>query len=48
MNFYSFCIVNGKYPFANQDELIDPEIGSLALENMKELYALIDPKFSLQ
>lgn len=45
MNFYSFCIVHGKYPFANQTEVIDTEIGIKALETMKELYDLIDPRF---
>jgi multiple sugar transport system substrate-binding protein len=45
MNFYSFCIIHGKYPFTNQSSLIDPEIGCRALETMKELYSLIDPRF---
>lgn len=45
MNFYSFCIVHGKYPFTNQDQIIESEIGCKALETMKELYSLIDPRF---
>lgn len=45
MNFYSFCIIHGKYPFSNQLALIENEIGLKALETMKELYSLIDPRF---
>ncbi|OYU54781.1 MAG: ABC transporter substrate-binding protein [Chitinophagaceae bacterium BSSC1] len=45
MNFYSFCILHGKYPFTNQSILIDNEIGCKALETMKELYSLLDPRF---
>ena len=45
MNFYSFCIVHGKYPFTQQTTLIDTAIGVKALDTMKELYSLIDPRF---
>jgi multiple sugar transport system substrate-binding protein len=45
MNFYSFCIVQGKYPFISQDELIDMQTGCQALESMKQLYSLIDQRF---
>ncbi len=45
MNFYSFCIIHGKYPFANQTAIIDTQIGIKALETMKELYSLVDPQF---
>ncbi len=44
MNFYTFCIVHGKEPFANEDKVIDKETGSAAIETMKELYSLIDKK----
>ena len=44
MNFYTFCIAHGKEPFQNEDEVIDNETGSLAIETMKELYSLIDKK----
>jgi multiple sugar transport system substrate-binding protein len=44
MNFYMFCIANGKEPFPNNDEVIDTETGLLALEAMRELYSLVDRK----
>ena len=44
MNFYTFCIANGKEPFQNDFEVTDRETGSLAIENMKELYSLVDKK----
>jgi multiple sugar transport system substrate-binding protein len=44
MNFYMFCIANGKEPFANEEKVIDEETGVKALDTMKELYSLIDKK----
>ena len=44
MNFYTFCIANGKEPFQNDFEVTDRETGLLAIENMKELYSLVDKK----
>jgi multiple sugar transport system substrate-binding protein len=44
MNFYMFCIANGKEPFANEEKVIDEETGLKALDTMKELYSLIDKK----
>jgi multiple sugar transport system substrate-binding protein len=44
MNFYMFCIANGKEPFANDEEVIDEATGLQALETMKELYSLVDKK----
>ena len=44
MNFYTFCIAHGNKPFQNEDEVIDSEAGSLAIETMKELYSLVDKK----
>jgi multiple sugar transport system substrate-binding protein len=44
MNFYSFCIAHGNAPFANDEEVIDEETGLLAIEAMKELYALVEKK----
>ncbi len=45
MNFYSFCIIHGKYPFTNQLSFIENEIALKALETMKDLYSLIDARF---
>lgn len=45
MNFYSFCIARGAAPFTGEDEVVDRETGVAALEMMRELYALIDPRF---
>lgn len=45
MNFYSFCIVQGKEPFQSAEELIDTETGVNAIETMKELYSRIDSRF---
>ncbi len=42
MNFYTFCIANGKEPFQNDDEIIDKATGIKAIETMKELYSLVD------
>jgi multiple sugar transport system substrate-binding protein len=44
MNFYMFCIAHGKEPFANDEEVIDNEIGLRALETMQEFYSLLDKK----
>jgi multiple sugar transport system substrate-binding protein len=44
MNFYMFCIANGKEPFANEEEVIDEETGLKALDTMKELYSLVDKR----
>ncbi|MDB5193636.1 MAG: carbohydrate transporter substrate-binding protein family [Segetibacter sp.] len=44
MNFYMFCIAHGTQPFANEDEVIDEEIGLLALETMRELWGAVDKK----
>ena len=42
MYFYTFCIGHGKEPFRNEQEIIDKETGTNAIETMKELYSLID------
>lgn len=44
MNFYMFCIANGKEPFLNEEEVIDTETGIKALETMQQLYSLLDKK----
>jgi multiple sugar transport system substrate-binding protein len=44
MNFYMFCIAHGKEPFANTEEVIDPETGLQALNTMREFYSLLDKK----
>jgi multiple sugar transport system substrate-binding protein len=44
MNFYMFCIANGKEPFLNDGEVIDFETGLKALGSMRELYSLLDKK----
>jgi multiple sugar transport system substrate-binding protein len=44
MNFYMFCIAYGKEPFLHEEEVIDKETGSAALEMMRELYSLVDKK----
>jgi multiple sugar transport system substrate-binding protein len=44
MNFYSFCIAHGHAPFVSEEKVIDTETGLLAIEAMKELYALVDKK----
>ncbi|RXK57979.1 extracellular solute-binding protein [Lacibacter luteus] len=44
MNFYTFCIANGKEPFQNEEEVIDAATGILAIETMKELYSVVDKK----
>jgi multiple sugar transport system substrate-binding protein len=42
MNFYMFCIAQGKEPFASDKEVIDEETGIQALMTMRELYSKID------
>jgi multiple sugar transport system substrate-binding protein len=44
MNFYTFCIVHGKEPFQNLDEVVDGQTGVQAIETMKVLYSLVDKK----
>jgi multiple sugar transport system substrate-binding protein len=44
MNFYTFCIAQGIEPFQSEEEVIDKATGIAAIENMKELYTLIDRK----
>jgi multiple sugar transport system substrate-binding protein len=44
MNFYTFCIANGKEPFQSEDEVIDDATGIKAIETMKQLYSLVDRK----
>ncbi|MES2892946.1 MAG: extracellular solute-binding protein [Bacteroidota bacterium] len=44
MNFFMFCIANGKEPFQNKDEVIDVSTGTAALLMMQELYRRVDPK----
>ncbi|HEY6505391.1 MAG TPA: extracellular solute-binding protein [Chitinophagaceae bacterium] len=44
MNFYTFCIAHGKEPFASEEEVTDKETGLLAIDTMKELYALVGKK----
>jgi multiple sugar transport system substrate-binding protein len=45
MNFYTFCIANGKEPFLQADEVIDESTGLIALESMNSLYSLVDKRF---
>jgi len=42
MNFYMFCIAQGKEPFATTDEVIDETTGIAALQTMTELYSKVD------
>lgn len=44
MNFYTFCIANGKEPFQSDAEIADKETGIKAIETMKELYSRVDAK----
>lgn len=44
MNFYTFCIANGKEPFQREEEVIDAATGIRAIETMKELYSVVDKK----
>jgi multiple sugar transport system substrate-binding protein len=45
MNFYSFCIAHGQYPFQSEQQLIDLEVGVKAINSMKELYSNIHSLF---
>ncbi len=45
MNFYSFCIAQGKEPFLSDEEVIDDTTGVLAINTMKQLYSRIDRTF---
>jgi multiple sugar transport system substrate-binding protein len=42
MNFYTFCIAEGKHPFASKQKVIDEETGLNALTAMKQFYSLVD------
>ena len=44
MNFYMFCIANGKTPFLTDNEVVDLDTGKAALLMMQELYSLVDKK----
>jgi len=44
MNFFTFCMANGKAPFLSKEEVIDEATGISALETMKELYSMVDKK----
>src|SRR5258705_4419240 len=44
MNFYTFCMAQGKEPFGTEDEIVDREKAVAAIDTMKELYSLIDEK----
>jgi multiple sugar transport system substrate-binding protein len=44
MNFYMFCIANGKEPFLSDEEGIDEQTGVTALQTMQQLYSLVDRK----
>lgn len=44
MNFYTFCIANGKEPFQSEEEVIEHATGISAIETMKQLYNLVDRK----
>lgn len=44
MNFYTFSIAHGNEPFLSKGEVIDAGTGIIALEAMKELYALVDKR----
>ena len=43
MNFYMFCIANGREPFQNRDEVIDVKTGTAALLMMQDLYSRVNP-----
>ncbi len=42
MNFYTFCIAQGKEPFTTGEEVIDEATGVKAINSMKELWSLVD------
>lgn len=41
MNFFTFCLAQGKEPFLSDEEVIDEPTGIAALQTMRELYALL-------
>ena len=45
MNFYMFCLAHGEEPFTSKEEIVSEQTGIKALQTMKELYSLIDPRF---
>ncbi|MGZ3880318.1 MAG: carbohydrate ABC transporter substrate-binding protein, partial [Flavisolibacter sp.] len=44
MNFYTFCLAHGGELFSESEQLVDGEIGTMALETMRELYSLVDKR----
>lgn len=44
MNFFMACIAHGQKPFQNDGQVIDEETGIKAIEMLKQLYSLADPK----
>jgi multiple sugar transport system substrate-binding protein len=44
MNFYMFCIAQGKAPFAGEAEVIDSATGAAALEMMRTLWSKLNRK----
>lgn len=44
MNFYTFCIACGSYPFTTETEVVDKEVGIKAIETMRQLYSVVDKK----
>jgi len=42
MNFYTFCIAEGKEPFTTKVEVVNKDIAVKALQTMKRLYSLVD------
>jgi multiple sugar transport system substrate-binding protein len=44
MNFYTFCIAQGKEPFQSEEEITDEPTGVAAIETMKGLYSIVDKK----
>ncbi|MFL5739386.1 MAG: ABC transporter substrate-binding protein [Flavisolibacter sp.] len=45
MNFYTFCMAHGCEPFSGNEEVVDHETGSGALESMREFYSVLDKRF---
>ena len=44
MNFYTFCVAEGKEPFTSGERIIDEKTGIAAIQKMQQLYALLDKK----
>ena len=44
MNFYTFCIAEGKEPFGSEEEIIDEKTGVNSIQRMKQLYSSVDRK----